>query len=233
MNSSTSALTPEESRLLAHLQGLAAYQMLTPEMVTRMEELETRHQESLSQKALSHGHLNKLKRVRLQTESMTDKIRTMDKEWIEFLQEANLRLSQHASMYQNRRNEMMEALAAKMQELANIKAEVSNASQSLVASIPQTEVKLEPPEVRTGLEEFQQRTHMLAPVGDALVEVSNIDDEEMLASPSQPPKPNLAPKPFRASPSIKRVANQALKLKGEKTKERDATKDTKETKSEE
>lgn len=232
-STSSSALTTEETKLLAHLQGIQKYGMLTEPLLSQLQALEARHQEALNSKALTHAHLNRLHKVRNQTNALTAKIKTVDAEWVAFLQEANGRLAQHAAMYQKHRAELIENLQAKLQELANLKAEVSSASKSLVAAITETPLPETSPEVQQDVEQFQQATAMLRPTDQPWIELTdneeeneNTDEEMVNAAPSGGARRVIAPKAFRASTSPNRVANQNLKQKTVKEHKENAKEST-------
>lgn len=216
VNAGGQALSEEEAKLLSHLQGIRQYGKLPEVLLTQLEALEQRQQESLNNRALTHSHLNKLNKVRHQTSVLGDKIKSVDEEWLKFVAESTSRLQQHATMYHAHRNDLVTQYNAKVQELTALRQEVSNASQSLVNQTPQPEVPAEAMDTVANIEVFNQAAVNLG-VGEAmLVEES---DPELLEE-GQPStkvlsgtKPHLQPRAFREAGSPNRVAHLHVKGK--------------------
>ena len=82
-------------------------------------------------KALSHGHLNKLTKIRSQISAQAKKISTLDKEWENSVQRTMEKINNHALLYQQCRGEMLEAYNLKLADLRKLKYELNLALQSL------------------------------------------------------------------------------------------------------
>ena len=74
--------TPEEEKLLNHLEGLVEANMsLTDEMQQSLDQLRMKSKMQKQSKALSHGHINRLERVQQQAKTAHGKIKQMDLEF--------------------------------------------------------------------------------------------------------------------------------------------------------
>eukprot|EP00438_Fugacium_kawagutii_P003319 Skav229333 [mRNA] locus=scaffold2917:106078:107118:- [translate_table: standard] len=234
-SSSSAPLTNEESKVLAHLQGLKAYGLLNESLENQLEILEGKQQENLNSRALTHAHLNKFYKAKHQTTVLMDKIKDLDSEWKKFVEESKSRLQQHATMYHRRRAELVQQHESKLQELENLRAEVSSASQSLVNQSPGLEAVKEEMDTKEDLEDFSQRAMELGQ-RDNCIEVSDqelIEDAAMTES-AEPTKEKQthAPRPFRGAASPTKVAQNHLKEKPSKDRDKTRTKEAKETKQE-
>ena len=126
-------LTAEEEKLLQHLRGIQAMEMdLTESMASKLEELAMREAKVQSSKTLTHGHLNKLNKLKSQMAAAAKKIKDLDGEWMAFVNTTLTKIRQHGEMFQNCRADLMEQYNAKIQELAAVKQEMKMASQSLL-----------------------------------------------------------------------------------------------------
>lgn len=225
---------------MSHMQGLKEYGLLSPELTMQLEKLETKHQESLNSKALSHAHLKKLHRVRNQTNKLAGDIKKLDDEWANFLAESVARLNQHAEMYQAHRSDLLQQFTAKIQELTAVKAEVSNASQSLVNQVPQTETPAQLADLGQQIQAFRDAAAALAPPAEPVTITSEGEGEDTDTEMGEKPEPelipakaHLAPRPFKtsqASLSPTTVRNHQLKHIQQRT--RQDKKETKENKDE-
>lgn len=217
--SSVAPLSEEEQRLLSHLKGLKDLGNLPEVLLTQYQELETRNQEASNGRGLTHSHINRLHKARNQTQSLIKKLRDLDKEWQDFLQDAFSRLQLHANHFQQHRAELMEALVKKQKELEAVKAEVSTASQNVMGHQPQEE-SLTEPAVQAELQRFQEMAESLTQAGqiqfvedDEMEVPEDPGDEEELKEEkdSSKSKPHLAPRPFRQAGSPQKVATTHLK----------------------
>eukprot|EP00438_Fugacium_kawagutii_P027790 Skav220645 [mRNA] locus=scaffold112:662698:664366:+ [translate_table: standard] len=227
------ALSPDEAKLMQHLQGVKEFGELPPQMAEQLETLEQRHQESLNSKALTHAHLNKLHRVRNQSTQLANKIRALDEEWKKFLAESTARLTQHGQMFQAHRGELVQQYMSKIQELNAVKAEVTTASQSLMSQMPPIESPPELVDTAPELQGFQAMAQSLAVQEEGLVELSDGDDELRDATMEEPtkerPRRPIVARPFKAGTSPQKVNQHQLKQCQKRAAE--AAKDSKEHKS--
>ena len=116
--------TPEEEKLLNHLEGLVEANMsLTDEMQQSLDQLRMKSKMQKQSKALSHGHINRLERVQQQAKTAHGKIKQMDLEWNQFVTSMTQKITSHAQLYQQARQGLMEQYNMKLQELRKIKEE--------------------------------------------------------------------------------------------------------------
>jgi hypothetical protein len=129
----TSFLTQEEIKLLEHLRGLQEMGVdLAESMTAQLEKLQLKESQTTAAKALSHGHLNRLHKLRTQVNT-AGKIQDLDAEWEKFVQSIMEKMQSHAVMYQKHRSDLLEAYNARMAELQLIKKQVGQASHNLLA----------------------------------------------------------------------------------------------------
>ena len=88
---------------------------------------------SWSQKPLTHGHLNRLNKVKSQLTNAAKRIEELDQEWSSFVQKTMEKVKQHAAMYQSCRADLLEAYNTKLEELSMLKKEMTEASLSMLA----------------------------------------------------------------------------------------------------
>eukprot|EP00435_Cladocopium_sp_Y103_P072674 s255_g41.t1 len=223
-------LSADEEKLLQHLKAIKSMNVeMSDAMQKQFDDLLVKEQMAASTKALTHGHLNRLKKVQNQVQAAAKRVTTLDQEWIAFTAQILEKVKSHAQMYQSCRADLLEQYNLKNQELIGIRKEMSQASASLLG---QSQPILEMPE----LPDMSQQIQMIQ---DAIADGSQIDqidlteeeDEGMEAeAESFTSKVRLSPKtlkPFRNSTSPTKVANQHLKQKPEKTDAKDAKKEEK------
>ena len=214
------ALTAEESKLLEHLRGLQHMGVeLTQNMTAQMERLVMREAKTTASRALSHGHLNRLNKLRAQVTAATKRIQSLDSEWTKFVHSTTAKLQQHAAMYQQYRADMMESLNQRMSELQEIKKQVGEASQHLLTQHLQQEPIPEVPEVAEQLRQVQEMVATAGHVADPIDLTVGMEEDmgETMESPNYSHQRG-SPKPvkFKASTTPTKVANQHLKQKPEK-----------------
>ena len=131
--SAAEPLTDHEMKMLSHLRGLKSMNItLTGDLGLQLEALENREKEVASNKALSHGHLNKYNKVKAQVSAQAKKISSLDAEWSNFVQTTLQKIMMHAEMYQRCRSDLLEVYNQKLEELRRMKAELKLASHSLL-----------------------------------------------------------------------------------------------------
>ena len=217
-------LTAEEEKMLQHLRGLQAMDMdLTESMTRRLEELSMREAKAQSSQTLTHGQLNKLNKVKVQVATAAQKIKDLDQEWTSFVSTTVAKVRQHGEMFQTCRADLMEHYNAKIQELANVKREMTLASQSLLGPQWTEPVIPEMPDLEVQFEDLQTTMEMEGHAGpidltEAMEEEELVEPEDMLqgASCKAPPR---ALRPFRGSGSPSKVANHHLKVKVQDSKD--------------
>eukprot|EP00438_Fugacium_kawagutii_P010612 Skav227436 [mRNA] locus=scaffold203:245111:270429:+ [translate_table: standard] len=233
MPSTSSVLTAEEVKLMAHLQAIKELGMLPSELADQLASLETRQQEGNSAKALTHAHLNRLNKVRNQTAALTDKIKKLDQEWIDFVQEAQTRLANHAEWFSQHRANLMQSLAQKHQELASLKMEVNTASQSLVATLPTSVDSLAAPNVAEAMQNFSHQADLMVASMQTPVEIhsdSELMGDEDMETRGKEVRSSVPSRTFRLAGSPGKVAQNQLKPKAEHKKDKKDTKEAKEVK---
>lgn len=228
------SLSTEEQKLLEHLRGLSGMRMELPQVMTQqLRELEQKEQRVLSAKALSHGHLNRLSRLKNQVTGAAKRIKELDVEWNAFMERTMARVKEHAALYQGCRSDLLETYNQKLQELHALKEEVSVASRSLMNQ-PDLDFSVEEmPSLPTQLAEMQlclQEGGTVAPTEEWAEPVDlteAMEEEELLKEPegkeSEARKEMTAMKPFRSVASPTGVAKTHLKPKNDKqAKEKDS-----------
>ena len=223
------SLSAEEQKLLEHLRGLSGMGMDLPtQMVQQLQGLEQKEQRVLSAKALSHGHLNRLNRLKQQVGSAAKRIKDLDSEWNAFMERTMTRVREHAALFQGCRSDLLEAYNQKLQELHSLKEEVSMASKSLIDQT-EPEVQVEDmPLLSVRLAEMQSclaEGNQEQGPGEAMDSIDltdlPVEDEELMrdqeeAKDSDRKRESLALKPFRSAASPTGVAKTHLKGKTEK-----------------
>ena len=159
---SDTPMTTEETKLLEHLRGLHGMGIdLTEGMALQLEKLQTKEAKQAAGKTLSHGHLNKLNKVRAQVKTAAKKVEDLDGEWNKFVQNIVQKIQQHALMYQTCRSDMLEVFNNRLAELQAIKKEVGLASRSL---LEQSGEIVSVPEIPHVADQMQQMQDMLSHV---------------------------------------------------------------------
>ena len=137
------SLSSEEIKILEHLRGLQSMGMeLSESMEQQLQLLATKENKMNSTKVLSHGHLNKYKKLKGQVATSAKRIKELDTEWNAFVSRTMAKIKEHGLMYQRCRSDMLEQYNQKLAELHSIKEEVSVASRSLIGQ-PDMEEGLE------------------------------------------------------------------------------------------
>lgn len=234
----TEPLSEAEQKLIVHLKALQELQELPEPMAMQLAQLEARQLAANTQKALSHGHLNRLHRVRNQTQSLTRKIAALDQEWKQFLIDVQHKVHLHSQHYQRHRGDLLENLNLKIQELETVKREVSTASQALLGQTQEPEAVLEDHEIQMQLQNFQELTatlnSSLEAANSAVHLVSEGEEMEDVTPEDQEEKParsHLAPAPFRSPGSPGRVSTHVLKQDRTKEKAKEKERDKEKHKS--
>eukprot|EP00438_Fugacium_kawagutii_P034774 Skav236238 [mRNA] locus=scaffold829:205672:206968:+ [translate_table: standard] len=224
-SSSAPVITEAELKLLSHLRGLQEVNMLPDSLKEQKEILEQKQAEVSASKTLTHGHINKLHKARNQMQNALKRIHNVDAEWAAFMTTVTENVKYHASCYQQHRQELVQQLQTKIQELSTIKEEVSVASLSLVEAIPATET----PSMEIDTNEEINKLQAMAEAFSTSVDLVDMSEEELepveddVNSGKEKIKREMAPKPFaRMAGSPSKVAVNHLKPKEDKEKEKKA-----------
>eukprot|EP00435_Cladocopium_sp_Y103_P046945 s1949_g13.t1 len=213
--------TAEEEKKLEHLKGLQTMGMELPgQLMQELDRLTAKQQAVASRKSLTHGHLNRLNKLKSQVGAAGRKIQDLDKEWKVFMESTMMKVRQHALLYQQCRADLLETFNTKMEELRQMKLQVSEASQSLLdqpAELPQF---VEEPDVAAQMGELMSTIDQESLVGmvdltDDIDEVE-MDDVGTAKETTKLKSATAAMKAFRASTSPNKVAQQHLKVKPSK-----------------
>jgi len=212
------SLTESESKKLQSLRSLESMGMeLTEEMMRQLEQLTAKEQMAASAKALTHGHLNRLHKLRNQVSASAKKVVDLDKEWTAFITNTLTKVKEHAQMYQSCRADLLEVHNQKIAELLVVKKEMSEASMSLLGQAqPAVEIPEmpDPAEGILALQEAMQEGGAVGPID--LTEEMEEDGLEGFDQTGITPKiVSKALKPFKGATSPTKVANLHLKTKTE------------------
>ena len=225
-STSATASSPVEEDLAKvhqHLKALkAALGSLPEELECKLAACEDKARE----KALSHGHLNRLGKVNKQMKTIVSKIQAMDQGWKQFAQTVATKFNEHRQLYHKSREALMQDYLSKAQELQAAKEEVQLASQHLFAAQMEAPAESLPDNTAALMEEALQEDTFLDPTkfdGYALEETPiEVDDDELMQVAEGMKPPARAPiQPFsrKVTSSPTKVANLHLKAKEtEKTK---------------
>eukprot|EP00435_Cladocopium_sp_Y103_P018416 s2648_g4.t1 len=216
-------MSAEEIKVLQHLRGLQeAGMQLTQQMQSQMQQLVHKEQKMSSARVLSHGQLNRLHKLKGQVTACAKKIHNLDGEWNSFMTKTLDKVRQHALMYQQCRQDMMEQYNAKLEESKVAREEISMASRSLIDQPLEEPQFADPPDVAAHLAEMQEVLQEGAqvneidltdsPMEEAVME-DNVEGEVKKASPK-----GSALKPFRSAASPTGVAKSHLKTKPDEQK---------------
>ena len=214
--SSGEALKEEETKLLEHLRALAKMDLeLSEGQQQKLKELEEREQTDATSKGLSHGHINRLHKYQDRVKAQAKKIRELDSEWVKLLEQVNSKIQRHALLYQQTRADYLEEYNTRCQQLANVRKEVSSASQTLLNLGAGDETVEDMPDVHQNIESLQQA---LLAAGQAHMISDEEEETDLNMEDGQPGKTKKFPSmmPFRAAGSPQRVATSHLKPKPEK-----------------
>lgn len=158
-------MAPEKAKQLELLQGLRATGMTLPsEMLVQLQELEDQSKAAAPLPTLSHSHLNRWKRLRAQIQAQVKRIQDVDSSWTAFIQAATARVTEHATMYQRCRQELLEGLATKKAELQTVREQITAASQTLLEEKADSEPMPEAMSTEALMKSFQEATAQVAQV---------------------------------------------------------------------
>eukprot|EP00435_Cladocopium_sp_Y103_P017013 s1038_g4.t1 len=218
-------LTAEQEKTLEHLQGLQSVGVqLTEAMVQQLQELSARQSAQVASKSLTHGHLNRLNKIKNQIQTAGKKITDLDGEWAIFIDKTMSKVREHARLYQEYRADLLEAYNPKMQDFQLLKEEVSEASKSMLGQTWMAPTIPEPPNTALQMEAVQEVIDVEGQVGQ--IDLTEDMEEDEMEEQKMPDgnivkqSPNR-PKSFRASTSPLKVANQTLKIKQDKEKQKE------------
>lgn len=140
---SKEGLKADEAKLLTHIRALGNLGCDLPfDLQQQMAALEEREKESAP--VLSHGHLNKLRKLQTQLQTLAKRVAQADTEWQDFQKKVLQKLQDHAGWYQEYRMGILDQYNQKATELELARREVSQASQILAEQVNQAP-QLPPP----------------------------------------------------------------------------------------
>ena len=219
-------MTAQDTKMLEYLRGLNDMGLeLSEKMAAQLEALQEKEQKASASKVLSHGHLNRLRKLKSQVDSAAKKLTELDQEWVKFMGATMCKMHQHAQMYQNFRADLLESFNQKLSELHAIKREVSAASQSLVSQPLENVCIPEAPAIDQQLQQMQeqmQQDGLVSQVPDSIDLISEAEMEDSGEEKTQFPKVSKKAshqKSFRSATSPTKVAQQHLKAKAQDTRE--------------
>lgn len=129
---SSSAPLGEEDIAKLH-QHLKALKQTLGSLPAELEQKLVMCEEKAREKALSHGHLNRLGKLTKQMKNLASKIQSMDEGWQEFAQKVAAKFEERRKLYHASRENLVQEYLMKSQELQVAKQEVQLASQHLFA----------------------------------------------------------------------------------------------------
>ena len=208
-----SDLTEEEATMLTHLRGLVEMKVSLPEdLKQQYETLKAKEAAQASNKALGHGDINKINRLKSQAEAAAAKVKSLDAEWQKMVQDAMEKLQKHALLYKSCRAELVQKYHTKMQELAATKQSLEAASKLLLGDSG-APVNLEEPDLQAQLQAFKDNAGAVQEIMESEEEDAQQNepgkDEEMVNGE----KKVTTMKSFKPSVSPNRVAHTHLKHK--------------------
>ena len=213
-------LTEDEVKVLKSLQDLKALgEELTDKQREKMQLLEQKQRSSGQVKQLTHGHLHRVDRAKTRAGAVFKKIINLDTEWQKFVLGVTTKVQTHARLYQQSRQELIQAHGQRLQELRQMKAEAQQATSSMVEQQEDAQMPPEMPPVEEQLARIF--TTVDAATAEAKVDEIVITDDEMEPEliEDDVAKPGAAKgavkKVFQGARSPTRVANQHLKIKVE------------------
>ena len=226
-------LSAKEVKALEHLRALQSMEIeLTGGLQQQLEDLEKREKIHGTQSEVTHGHLNKLKRLKYQITAAAKKVQVLDGEWKQFVVTTSAKIQEHADLYQQSRQELMLRYKEKIAEREALKREVSAATETMLQA---KEEEIDALDDGSYAKQMGQMHTLLAtgsvnqPAGEAVdqadlaeMEVQEIsdselgegatvqEDEELLKECPVTGKPKTK---FVGATSPTRVANLTLKQK--------------------
>eukprot|EP00438_Fugacium_kawagutii_P016300 Skav208503 [mRNA] locus=scaffold1658:98643:99653:- [translate_table: standard] len=215
---SPTALSEDEVKLLSHLRGFQQLQALPPDLLSQLQVLEAKEAEQSANRALSHGHINKLHKTKNQAVNLVKKIKALDEEWRKFVADVSERTAMHATLYRQHREELQQSLHEKLKDLETVKKEVNVASQTLLDSLQPVEYKEEPEDTEDAMARISAVMQEAAAVDCLEISDNELETDATMETATQA-KSSQAPRPFgRAAGSPHKVATNILKDKQEKKK---------------
>eukprot|EP00435_Cladocopium_sp_Y103_P049789 s1486_g15.t1 len=171
-------LTAEEEKVLEHLDAIQKMgHSLTDSMLKQQEELKARQQAATAVRSITHGHLNKLNKVRAQSNAAHKRVTDLDREWAIFIENTIKKVKEHAALFQTCRADLLEAYNAKLAELQQLKQEMSVVTRSMFEQPQMTQDLSEPPDVAQQLQELQEVIDVESQVGHVDLTEDMEDDD--------------------------------------------------------
>jgi len=215
-------LSPEEEKILEHLKGLKSAGIdLTEQMEQQQQKLIAKQQAAAASKALTHGHLNRLTKLKTQVTTAADKVTKLDREWKAFVEATTQKVHQHAELFQKCRSDLLEAYNMKLAEFHALKQEMSSASMSMLGPATAGQMIPEEPNVGEQLRDLEEVILVEGSVGEVDL-TDDMDDVEDMGPMGFGPQSKASPKlhkQFRGATSPTKVAQQHLKPKTQEVRD--------------
>ena len=216
--SSSASPVGEEDLAKLH-QHLKALKQALGSLPAELKQKLTMCEEKAREKALSHGHLNRLGKLTKQMKNLVGKIQSMDEGWQQFAQRVASKFEEHRKLYHASRESLMQEYLLKSQELQLAKEEVQLASQHLFAEqhVPPTPNATEETAMMMAQALQEDAQFDAAQFDDYQAEmVASLEDDELMTDldhTSTTAKSALRPFSRRVIASPSKVANLHLKAK--------------------
>ena len=200
-------------------QNLKALKQTLGSLPAELEQKLAMCEEKAREKALSHGHLNRLGKLTKQMKNLASKIQSMDEGWQGFAQKVAAKFEEHRKWYHSSRESLVQEYLVKSQELQVAKQEVQLASQHLFAeqTVPPTPSATE--ETMMLMEQAIQEDAQFgaAQFDDYQADLTgSLEDDELMSEmdhANSAGKSALRPFARRVIASPSKVANLHLKAK--------------------
>ena len=223
-------LSAKEIKTLEHLRALQSMEVeLTGPLQKQLEDLERREKIHGASQEVTHGHLNRLKRLKYQITAAAKRVQSLDTEWKQFVISTSKKIQEHAELYQKSRQELMQKYMEKVAERETLKKEVSAATESMLQVKEEEVDKIDDNDYALQMGQMHSLLAMgnldQPPVDTAdaaepvVMEVQEIPDSDLDAPANLEEEelvrdvPKTKAKTFVGSTSPNRVANQTLKPK--------------------
>ena len=202
-------------KLHQHLKALKAALGTLPE---ELEEKLAQCEDKAREKALSHGHLNRLGKVNKQMKAIAGKLQAMDEGWQKFAKQVMAKFEEHRQMYHTSTEALVKEYLSKAQELQAAKEEVQLASQHLFAEQPAAPALPHQEDTAAMFAQALQDDELFQQAQfdgyTGAIETIEDEEDELMADPLQgKPKDARAPFARRVGSSPTKVTNLHLKPK--------------------
>ena len=130
------------NQVLQHLRGL---KQALGSLPRELEEKLQTYEERVKDRALTHGHLNRLGKITKQLKGIATRLTAMDEGWISFSKRVKDKYEHHKVLYHQSREELLRAYIEKSQELQAAKEQIQHASHQLSVDVSLNQPPVVPP----------------------------------------------------------------------------------------